>query len=173
MDPRLNNATSVLRGLIYMLVTQQPRLISHLRKSYDDFGKRRFEGPNSWIALLRIFSNILEDIARSQRAYLVIDALDECTRDPEKLLRLIVQKSTKYPSIKWIVSSRNWPGIEKDLNTLTQKVMLSLELNEKSVSAAVTTYIRLKVEWMAENYRYGNDSVNNSLVPQNGKRRSY
>ena len=31
-DARLNTATSVLRGMIYLLASQQPFLISHLRK---------------------------------------------------------------------------------------------------------------------------------------------
>lgn len=39
-NDHINNATVVLRGFIYMLVKQQPSLISHLRESYDNFGKR-------------------------------------------------------------------------------------------------------------------------------------
>jgi hypothetical protein len=34
-----------------------------------------------------------------------------------------------------------WPSIEKYLNATAQKVRLCLELNEESVSAAVTTYL--------------------------------
>ncbi|KAK4141539.1 WD40-repeat-containing domain protein [Dichotomopilus funicola] len=154
---RINTATAVLRGLIYMLVTQQPALISHLRKSYDGFGKERFEGPNSWVALSKILSNILED-PRLGRAYLIIDALDECTGNQGLLLDLVAQKSSKYPSIKWLVSSRNWPSIEKDLDTATQKVGLRLELNEESVSAAVTTYVQFKVDWLATRNKYGNET---------------
>ena len=159
-DARINNATAVLRGLIYMLVTQQTALISHLRESYDGFGKQRFEGPNSWVALSKIFTSILEDLegARSRRTYLIIDALDECTRDPDRLLGLVAQKSSEYPSVKWIVSSRNWPSIEKDLDTATQKINLRLELNEKSVSAAVTTYVQFKVKGLAKRNKYGNDT---------------
>jgi hypothetical protein len=154
-DARINNATAVLRGLIYMLVTQQPALISHLRESYDGFGKQRFEGPNSWVALSKILSSILDD-PRLRRAYLIIDALDECTRDRGLLLDLVTQKSSTYPSVKWIVSSRNWPSIEKDLDAATQKVRLCLELNEKSVSAAVTAYVQFKVKELAKRNKYSN-----------------
>jgi hypothetical protein len=156
-DARINTATAVLRGLIYMLVTQQAALISHLHESYDGFGKKRFEGPNSWVALSKIFTSILED-PRLRRAYLIIDALDECTRDQGLLLDLVAQKSSKYPRVKWLVSSRNWPSIEKDLDTATQKVRLSLELNEESVSAAVTTYVQFKVEGLAKRNKYSNDT---------------
>ncbi|KAK4232906.1 NACHT domain-containing protein [Achaetomium macrosporum] len=156
-DARINNATAVLRGLIYMLVTQQPALVSHLRESYDGFGKQRFEGPNSWVALSKIFTRILED-PHLRGTYLIIDALDECTRDLGLLLDLVARKSSAYSSVKWIVSSRNWPSIEKGLNTATQKVRLSLELNEESVSAAVTTYVRFKVEGLAKRNKYSNDT---------------
>ncbi|KAL2126257.1 hypothetical protein VTI74DRAFT_1305 [Chaetomium olivicolor] len=152
-DARINNATAVLRGLIYMLVTQEPALISHLRESYDGFGKRRFEGPNSWVALSKIFTSILED-PRSRRTYLIIDALDECTGDPDRLLDLVVQKSSAYPNVKWIVSSRNWPSVEEHLNIATEKVSLCLELNEESVSSAVRQYIGFKVNQLARLKKY-------------------
>lgn len=38
-DSRINSATAVLRGLIYLIVDQQPSLISHVRKEYDGTGK--------------------------------------------------------------------------------------------------------------------------------------
>ncbi|KAK4234131.1 WD40-repeat-containing domain protein [Achaetomium macrosporum] len=158
-DARINNATAVLRGLVYMLVTQQPAFISHVRESYDGFGEQRFKDSNSWVALSKIFTSILGD-SRLRRAYLIVDALDECTQDLSLLLDLITQKSSLYPNVKWIVSSRNWPSIEKDLDTATQKVRLSLELNEASVSAAVTTYVRFKVEALAKRNKYGDDTRN-------------
>src|ERR1700733_2056668 len=158
-DARINNATAVLRGLLYLLVKQQQSLVSHIRESYDDSGKQRFEGKNAWVALSKIFTNILED-PHLRSTYLIIDALDECTADLSLLLNLVVQKSSQYSRVKWIVSSRNWPSIEKDLETATQKVRLCLELNEKSVSAAVTTYIQFKVDWLAKRNRYDNDTRN-------------
>jgi hypothetical protein len=139
-DARINNATAVLRGLIYLLVVQQPTLILHVRKKYDHVGEKLFQDANAWFALSEIFANILQDPSLKSTC-LIIDALDECITDLPKLLKFIVQKSSAYSHVKWIVSSRNWPSIEKDLDTATQKVRLRLELNEKSVSAAVTTYV--------------------------------
>jgi len=37
-------------------------------------------------------------------------------------------------------------------------VRLCLELNEESVSAAVTTYIQFKVDWLSKRNKYGNDT---------------
>ena len=154
-DSRINNATAVLRGLIYMLIDQQPSLASHIRKKYDRAGKALFEDANAWVALSEIFTNILEDPSLNT-TYLIIDALDECVTDLPKLVDFVVRKSARFPRVKWIVSSRNWPSIEKHLHTAMQNVTLCLELNEKSVSAAVATYIQFKVNWLAERNEYGN-----------------
>ena len=50
-DSRINNATAVLRGLIYLLVNEQSSLIPHVRKKYDHAGKALFEDANAWAAL--------------------------------------------------------------------------------------------------------------------------
>ena len=60
-DLRINNATAMLRGLVYLLVDQQPSLISHIRKKHDHAGKTLFEDANAWVALSEIFTNILQD----------------------------------------------------------------------------------------------------------------
>src|SRR5215469_8908676 len=58
-DSRINNATAVLRGLVYLLADQQPSLISHIRKKHDHAGKSLFEDANAWVAMSEIFTNIL------------------------------------------------------------------------------------------------------------------
>ena len=156
-DASINNATAVLRGLIYLLVDQQPSLISHVQKKYDAAGNPLFRDVNAWVALSEIFTGILEDPSLPSTR-LVIDALDECIGGLDLLLDLVVQTSSAYSGVKWIVSSRNWPSIEKDLDTATQKVRLSLELNEESVSAAITTYVQFKVEGLAKRNNYSNDT---------------
>jgi hypothetical protein len=152
-DSRINNATAVLRGLIYMLVNKGPFLVSHVQKKYDQAGKALFEDSNAWVVLSEILGNILQD-PKLNNTCLIVDALDECEVDLSKLVDLIIQTSSISPRTKWIVSSRNWPSIEKDLDRATQKASMCLELNEKSVSAAVTTYIKYKVNWLAERQEY-------------------
>ena len=156
-DTRINYATAVLRGLIYLLVDQQPSLISHIRKKYEQTGKTLFEDANAWVALSEIFTNILQDPSLNS-TYLIIDALDECVADLPKLLDFIVQTLHISPRIKWIVSSRNWPSIKKNLDAATQKLRLCLELNEESVSTAVATFIEFKVDWLAKRNRYGSNT---------------
>ena len=155
-DSRINNATAVLRGLIYMLVSQQPSLISHIRKKYDHAGKALFEDLNAWFALSDMFTDILQD-RNLNSTYLIIDALDECVAsDLPKLLEFIVKKSSVSSRVKWIISSRNWPSIEERLDKTGGKVRLHLELNTESISAAVNTYIQHKVHQLAQDKKYDN-----------------
>jgi hypothetical protein len=156
-DARINTATAVLRGLTYMLVRQQPSLISHVRKRYDQAGKKVFEDANAWFALREMFINMLQDPNRDI-AYLVIDALDECIEDLPKLLDLIKEQSGIASRIKWIISSRDWPQIEQQLDKAKDQTKLSLELNAQSVSKAVNIYTESKVSELAQHHGYDDDT---------------
>jgi predicted protein tyrosine phosphatase len=152
-DSRINSATAVLRGLLYMLVVQQPSLILHVRKKHDHASKSVFEDANAWVALEEIFVDVLRDPSL-RPTYLVIDALDECVTDLPVLLDFVAKQSSVSSRVKWIVSSRNWPNIEAQLEQAGHKVRLSLELNAESVAAAVVVFIQQKVDQLAQEKRY-------------------
>jgi hypothetical protein len=153
-DSRINSATAALRGLLYMLVDQQPSLALHIRKKYDYAGRSLFEDANAWVALTNIFGDVLLD-PHLRPTYLVIDALDECvTTDLPKLLEFVAKQSSASPRVKWIVSSRNWPDIETQLERAGHKVKLSLELNAESIAAAVDVFIQQKVDQLAQEKGY-------------------
>jgi hypothetical protein len=143
-DDRINNASAVLRSLIYLLIDQQPLLISHVRKKYDHAGKALFEDANAWVALSEIFISILQDPSLKS-IYLIIDALDECKANLDQLLDLISQTASTFPRVKWIVTSRNEPNIEARLRVDDTQMRLSLELNEEHVSRAVQMFIDFRV----------------------------
>ncbi|KAH9204400.1 hypothetical protein DL95DRAFT_471524, partial [Leptodontidium sp. 2 PMI_412] len=140
-DSRINNAGAVLRGLIYLLIDQQPSLLSHVQKKYDLAGKALFEDANAWVALSEIFTSILQDPGMNS-TYLIIDALDECVTELPLLLALIVQTSSSS-RVKWILSSRNRTDIERALRPNESRTTLSLELKENAeqISRAVAAYI--------------------------------
>jgi archaellum biogenesis ATPase FlaH len=143
-DANLNNATAVLRGLIYTILRQDRSLIKHVHEEWKFAGKGLFEDANAWNALLRIFA-ILQNYSSSEHIF-IVDALDECSKaDLHKLLPFITEQSLTGRA-KWIISSRNWPEIEEHLQTTNQKVQLSLELNAQLISAAVHKYIQYKVD---------------------------
>ncbi|KAF1960416.1 WD40 repeat-like protein [Byssothecium circinans] len=152
-DSRINSATAVLRGLLYLLVDQQPSLVSHIRAKHDRAGKALFEDANAWVALREIFTNILQD-AGIRHTHLIVDALDECVVDREKLLDFIVEQSSASSRVKWIVSSRNWPEIEQQFATASNGVGLSLEVNAESVASAVEVFIQQKVIQLSQSNRY-------------------
>jgi hypothetical protein len=102
--------------------------------------------------LVEIFTNVLQD-PRLGRTYLVINALDECILNLPKLLQFIAQQSASC-RVKWIISSRNWPDIEKELERAGHKVGLSLKLNAQSVSSAVSIFIKQKVSQLAQQREY-------------------
>jgi hypothetical protein len=105
---------------------------------------------NAWQALSEIFTNMLRD-PKLRDVCLLVDALDECVGDRERLLDLIVWTS-KFTTAKWLVSSRNWLQIEEKLRNVAQR--LSLELNADSVSAAVDKYITSMVSRLSEHKGY-------------------
>ncbi|OBS17520.1 hypothetical protein FPOA_12012 [Fusarium poae] len=161
-EARLSNATAVLRGLIYLLVAQQPSLILHIREKHDHAGKQLFEDGNAWEALSKILAAMLNDPI-SDGAILIVDALDECKTSRDQLLDFIMKPSRA----KWIISSRNWLDIEEKLGHAKQKVRLQLELNQDSISKAVDTYIGYKVEKLADLKNYDKetrDAVQRHLV---------
>jgi hypothetical protein len=58
-----------------------------------------------------------------------------------RILRSILEDPLLKGAHKWIVSSCNWPNIERASNDAGRTVRLSLESNEDSISTAINTYI--------------------------------
>ncbi|CAJ0554953.1 Ff.00g134660.m01.CDS01 [Fusarium sp. VM40] len=145
----LNSYTAVLRGLIYMLVTQQPSLLSHL----DD--KREYIAAhwNSRVVMEEIFRSVLADPGL-QEAYFIVDALDECLDELSYLLDMI---SSTCSRARWIVSSRNRCEIQEHLGDQPLKTNISLELNEESISQAVDHFINYRTHRLVEKKKIKND----------------
>ncbi|KAK7714688.1 hypothetical protein SLS63_011662 [Diaporthe eres] len=148
-DKRINTATSVLRGLLFLLCNQQHSLISHIRDKYDGAGGKLFEDTNAWFAISGLFDNVLRD-SGLRPTYLIVDALDECLPDSRQLLlKLIVRIANACPTVKWIVSSRELGEFEPHLREATH---LSLESRGESVSKAVNSYINSKLTKLEEQH---------------------
>ncbi|KAJ4864454.1 WD domain, g-beta repeat domain-containing protein [Trichoderma breve] len=111
-DVTLNSATAALRSLVWMLVVEQPNLMSHLRKKYTDSGTALFQDSNAFFALSEAFLSMLDDPELSPVLF-VVDALDECNREKpglNELLDLIsksIKRSDKVKLKNLTVSSPN------------------------------------------------------------------
>ncbi|KAK5661879.1 hypothetical protein OQA88_9987 [Cercophora sp. LCS_1] len=143
-DSRINSAAAVLRGVIYLLVHRQPRLLAHL------LADRPIPEDDSvaWVVLAKILQDMLGD-ANLKATYLVIDALDECIADLPNLLDLIVCTSSER--VKWLVSSRNTAAIERKLRSghgLTE-FSLGSGTNAEHVSLDINGYIDSRLSDLA------------------------
>ncbi|KAF5851015.1 hypothetical protein GGP41_010749 [Bipolaris sorokiniana] len=152
--PELNNAASVLRGLMYLLVAQRPQLMRHLQTRYEAMGGKLFEGPNAIHALREILSDMLND-ASLPLTYVLVDALDECTSGLPEFLRIITDVNLgRRPRVKWLVTSRNMPEIARYLQPDAAGVKVSLEVKASHVSRAVAAFVQYKVQRLATVHVY-------------------
>jgi len=166
-NDRLNTATAILRGLIWMLVRQQKPLIRHLDE-FKDLGSMLFEAHAAFYNLKKILLSMLEDKAL-ERAYLAVDALDECKKEEpglKQLLELISEMSEKNNKVKWLVTSRNETYIENILDKSKTRTRLSLELNADSVAGAVKSYIDHKMLDLAARFERTYADCGNSILEE-------
>jgi hypothetical protein len=152
--PELNNAASVLRGLLYLLIAQREELVRHVQRRYETVGRQLFKGPNAVYALREILSDMLND-ASLPPTYLLVDALDECTSGLSELLYIVSDTSLRRGlQVKWLVTSRNIPKIERYLQPDLLGVKVSLEVKAIHVSKAVAVFVEYKVRRLATVQEY-------------------
>jgi hypothetical protein len=122
---------------------------------FKDLGSTLFEACTAFYTLKTVLQSMLVD-KDLERAYLVIDALNECRKEELGLLQLlefISKISGKNDKVKWLVSSWNEPEIERILQEHLASTRLLLELNAKSVAGAVKAYINYKISELSRRYR--------------------
>lgn len=137
-DSRINSASSVVAGLIFSLVKQNPTLFSPICKRHED-KLSQLDGPNAWAVLGDIFEAVTK-IGGIPAPVCLVDALDECEHHCKLLLSLILKTSNH---VKWLLSSRNVKDIERGLRLIepTRRLCLELKENAENVSKCVDIYI--------------------------------
>ncbi|RKL34014.1 hypothetical protein BFJ72_g9501 [Fusarium proliferatum] len=107
-----NTAVSILRGLMYQLISHQPNLVNTIMPQWKQHSKQLFE-EKSFGTLWKLFEDA---IAQSdfRTIYCVIDALDECEASSLCLLlrkfeRLSRRQLGSSPEMKLICLSRRYP----------------------------------------------------------------
>ncbi|KAE8356800.1 hypothetical protein BDV28DRAFT_126563 [Aspergillus coremiiformis] len=149
-DDRINTATAIVRGLIWMLLRQNKRLMQHLDAEFASVGPALFDKSN-FGSLARILQAMLQDNSLG-RVYLVVDALDECqTAEPglSRLLQLVLETS-KNKQVKWLLSSRNESKI---CQVLEPNAHLCLDLDGGLVTQAVGLFIQGKMAKLEDRYK--------------------
>jgi hypothetical protein len=155
-DYKLNTIEAIIKGLIFRLISQQKDLKECVRRRWDTVTGRFDEDITAWRTLWSILLDML-DHCKSQRIYVVVDALDECQGEGmAELLRLIVRVGLSYRSkIKWLLTSRPLDSAEQELLTGSDQGLVSLELNSKHVAEAVKTYVASRAAELDRRRNYG------------------
>ncbi len=163
---KLNSVTAALRSLMWMLLVQQPHLVSHLQNAYKPSGADLFKGENEFFALRRIFKNMLGDPNLSS-VYFIVDALDEFDRAIPglgDLLDLISTSLTLSNKIKWLVSGRpevdvlaKVKGLNPDTDALDASKTL-VELDVEHLASSISAYVRHKLSDFRDKRGY-NDKI--------------
>lgn len=156
-DDALNNAVAIIKGLIFLLVVQEPDLATHLLAEPNPAWKDASRGKNVLHALWRVLGSMLKDLIKSNcvPVYLMVDALDECVESLSQFLELVTERSSDSHSlIKWIFASRPHPSIDESLRPKQHRLRIELELNHEHIGRTVSKYIDLKVQELAEKKDY-------------------
>ena len=138
MDADKNNATAVLRSLLFQVykLTQeqgiQTMLTADIGKALDKFGKRQA------VDFAPIWAIFADHVKRISPALVVLDALDEC-QDAEQLLQAM---KSLLPSnhIKIIATSREEANLFAQLRS-----SLSLEITAEDINSDIVAYVEAKV----------------------------
>ncbi|CAM1509023.1 Fc.00g027620.m01.CDS01 [Cosmosporella sp. VM-42] len=159
-DARLNNATAVLRGLIYLLASRQPTLLSHVSnrvKRFRDYGERLHRDRNCWEIMSQTLMEMLKDPV-SKGAIVVIDALDECLTDLPRLVRFIGRAYRLQNGVKFLVSSCSGQKVEDRLDQSNRAVRFFLDLERSSISETVDAYIQSNMNDLAHQQGYDEET---------------
>lgn len=152
-DQTRNNATAILRSLLWMLLVQQPRLIQHLRVKHKYAGSSLFTDSNAFSAMSEAFENMLNDPALTP-AYFVVDALDECDETKDDLIQLIFKSLGISHKVKWLISSR--PGLDLMRPGVDEALV---ELDSQRLEGPVHAYITSKLSELRESPGYGDEAI--------------
>ncbi|KAG5944181.1 hypothetical protein E4U53_006921 [Claviceps sorghi] len=149
-DHMKNNATAILRGLLWMLLVQQPRLIQHLRAKHRYAGSSLFTDANAFGAMSGALENMLKDPEMAPACF-VVDALDECdAASVNDMIRLIAKTLRTSDKVRWLVSSRtglDWTNVDID--------GVPVGLDAQRLQGPVHAYITHKLSELGETKRPG------------------
>lgn len=95
-----NTALAALRSITSQLARQKPRLLALLFKRYESLSvKGAFEWP--WDNLSAALVDMLDNVAPTSRVYIIVDAIDECEVDRQRLLEWLKALIPDPDTVLW------------------------------------------------------------------------
>jgi hypothetical protein len=147
-------ASAILRGLLYQLIKQRPMLMRHLLPKYAE---RKNKLSSSFDALWAVLMDICKN-SNNLEIYYVIDALDECELDSQKILLGQINQTFNNLNSKHdyslnmhiLITSRPYHEIRQYLASFRCKDLATY----KAVSKDLRTVIQQRVEILSKQNRY-------------------
>ena len=156
-DGKRNTAIAILRGLIYQLLSLQPKLFDHILPDFLIQREALFTG-SSFEALWRIFESMVRDVLGT--VYCVLDGLDECE---EKSLETLLKKfkylfsttvsETSVCRLNLIAVSRDLPDFIPEALSSFPRIRLDPDA-ETEISSDILRFIKVKVDELSTYRRY-------------------
>jgi DNA polymerase III delta prime subunit len=118
-------ATSILRGLLYQLITQHKSLMKYLLPKYTERKAKLF---TSFDALWSVLIDMGQDPSISG-TYCIVDALDECEPDDQWIIlheidRTFSKSKPQHSSsnaMRFLITSRPYPEIRRYLSSFSHR----------------------------------------------------
>ncbi|OBT84287.1 hypothetical protein VE02_07631 [Pseudogymnoascus sp. 03VT05] len=150
-DASRNTAVAIIRGLLYQLINQYPRLLHHVFTPWKIQQDALFNS-NSFESLWRIFQTMLEDLDLGTDLICVLDGLDECADDslPNLLqkIKILFTESVENHRLSLIILSRRHPEcLERMLRSFAR---IDLDSDQVSNQPDINSYITSRVTQLAE-----------------------
>ncbi|KFY79076.1 hypothetical protein V499_01886 [Pseudogymnoascus sp. VKM F-103] len=148
-DASRNTAVAIIRGLLYQLIGQYPRLLHHVFTPWKIQQDALFNS-NSFECLWRIFQTMLEDLGTD--LICVLDGLDECADDSLagllQKIKILFTESLERHKLRLIILSRRHPDcLERMLGSF---VRIDLDSNQVNNRPDTNAYITSRVAQLAK-----------------------
>jgi hypothetical protein len=140
VNSRQSPIVDMLRAILYQVLRRQPTLFKHIRKTYDVHLEKLFTSVDALQNLWSILCNMLNDKALN-KAYIVIDGLEECDTDSLNLFLALWRHTigSSRPMMDHLLTHK-WLFLTRDEHTLVPylKKFPNIDLGERHLGLAST-----------------------------------
>ncbi|KAL8943000.1 MAG: hypothetical protein Q9211_001149 [Gyalolechia sp. 1 TL-2023] len=153
---RPENAASVVKSLIYLVLEHQPELVDHLAKKCESTGRKHFSSADDFYALSLVLYSMIQS-ERFKSTLFVIDGIDECMVEGlDSFLSLITTTIRLSSRVKWMASvCSDKKGVVSTPLEMVVQPHLDLDFENGKVREIFEKYyIPSKVEELAQHGRY-------------------
>ena len=153
---RPENAASVVKSLIYLVLQHQPWLIHHLAKKCKSTDRKDFSDVNDFYALSLVLYDMIQD-ERFKSTLFLIDGIDECVVEGlDSFLSLITTTTRLSSRVRWLASICS---TKSDIVSTSLGMVIQSHLNLDSEYVKVREifekyYIPSKVDELSQHGHY-------------------